>query len=288
MPSSSHNSVPATDKPRRRWVVLRATLGGALLTVTSACASVATTPATPPPAGQRPAGAGQRPVSAAVPGIPDLPDVVTVVPFQLYQPDASVGWIYFQAELDGRRGTFSLDTGSPRFWLNPEYLRPSATGGIDTVAAGDPTQQGFVTVHTMHIGTLVQHLDTTDVGPPVPYPTNGNIMRFVGHELGTFGLPAMEPFETIIDYVHQRLILIRLDTAGQRLAAVPAYTPAYTMPLMPVNEHWWGVAAHTGDSVGTLVDTGGADHAGVLGFAFLNRLRVVGFNLRTRQLIVYR
>ena len=30
-------------------------------------------------------------------------------------------------------------------------------------------------------------------------------------------------FETILDYVHQRVVLIRLDSTGHRLAAVPAY-----------------------------------------------------------------
>ena len=36
--------------------------------------------------------------------------------------------------------------------------------------------------------------------------------------LGFLGLSAIESFETIIDYVHRRLILIRLDRAGRRLA----------------------------------------------------------------------
>ena len=34
----------------------------------------------------------------------------------------------------------------------------------------------------------------------------------------------MTAFETIIDYVHQRLIFIRVDSTGKRLASAPGYT----------------------------------------------------------------
>ena len=161
-----------------------------------------------------------------------------------------------------------------------------------------------------------------------------------GQHLGSLGLPALEPFETVIDYVHQRLILIRLDTAGRRVAAVPAVTPRTTIPLVPVQE-WWGVVARLGERVDSLMlDTGNGvneltattrealgahlvpagqdpmfhvpcwtlDHlvvadqtvtaspfdtgdAGrdfdILGPPFLRQFGLVGFNLRTRQLILY-
>ena len=49
--------------------------------------------------------------------------------------------------------------------------------------------------------------------------------------LGMLGLPMMAPFETVIDYTHQRLTLIPVDTAGRRLVAVPMYTPVTTLPM---------------------------------------------------------
>ena len=321
---------PSVTGQCQRWVLVP------VVCLLAACAATQGTAGTAPrplalPQDSRP----RSPSSRALSGIPLLPDVVTVVPFTLFHHGGvDLGWIQVTAEVDGRWGTYTLDTGSARFWLNAEYLRPSATGGIDTVTGHEPPgtpAKGFVTVHTLRIGTFVQHLDTSGIGPPVPRgPRNGNIDKFVGHELGTLGLPAMEPFETIIDYGRQRLILIRLDPQGRRLASVPAYTPVGTVPLVPANIDpanagvnaffWWGLVGRRGGKADSLaLDTGtpgqwspttqaqashqleqlvrtGHDtrtvsfdgiYEGNLGYAFLRPLGVVGFNLRTRQLILY-
>ena len=184
--------------------------------------------------------------------VPTPPTLVTVVPFQLYY-----GFVLVPAEIDGHRGTFLLDTGAPFIALNSQYLH-AGPQGIDTVPAVPavtPPREGVnVTVHTLRVGTLLEHLDSTDVGPPEPVnPTNATIMtdsrmqQFGRPVLGWLGLPALAPFQTIIDYVHQRLVLIRLDAAGHPLAAVPAYTPATTLSLVPVMDwgegkgRWWGV-----------------------------------------------
>ena len=283
--------------------------------------------------------------SAPLPGIPHRPDVVTVVPFQpfrdvghLWGQDDTIPWIMVQAEVDGHRGTFSLDTGSPVIFLGAAYLRPSPTSGLDTAMMGDP-QTGNVTVHTVRLGTLVQHLDSTVAGLPsrAGYATNAQVQDDPADgELGNLGLTALEPFETIVDYRHQRVVLIRLDRGGRRLVAVPAYTPAGSVPLIPstvpghATEHsHWGIEVRRGDIVDSIiVDTGSptsdipesdqwrvADqlkhalltdpHSGhrpprtvtvsgekgamnLLCAPFLNRLGVVGFNVRTRQLILYR
>ena len=77
--------------------------------------------------------------------------------------------------------------------------------------------------------------------------------------LGWLGLPALEPFETIIDYTHQRLVFIRLDQAGHRLAQVPAYTSVTTLPLIPIkNFGIWGLLARVEDTVteSLFIDTG--------------------------------
>jgi hypothetical protein len=305
--------VPATGV--RRWVVLRTILGGALLTVASACASVATTPATPPPAGQRPAGAGQRPVSAAVPGIPDLPDVVTVVPFywKANETELEQTKVVIPADVDGRRGNFVLDLGAPRLNLNRTFLQPSPTGGVDTVtdANRSPEHHGEDSVHvTLRIGTLIDSFVEPTIGGPNPRQINaflnhmwGNFSWVFAPRLGNVSLSVLEPFETIIDYTHRRVVLIRLDPAGHRLAPVPAYTPKWTAPLidMPLAHdarQWWGIAVRPDNTVDTLtsanntetkmMDTGTpTNDEDILGYPFLSQLGIVGFNHRTHQFILY-
>ena len=270
--------------------------------------------------------------SAPIPGIPNQPDLVTVVPFHAFK---GTPWIMIQAEVDGHRGTFSLDTGSPVFFLNARYLRSSPTGGLDTITAGSQGE-GVVTVHTLRVGTLVQHIDSivTGLPPTAPLSTNAIVQDYPDNGiLGNLGLTGLEPFETIIDYVHQRVIFVRLDKAGRRLVAVPAYTPAGTVPLLPGSlfssrpQHW-GIQVHRDTAMDTIiVDTGApttdivegdqqqaADQlkqaivtshnsgtlfngvipvhgkkgqVNLLGAQFLSRLGVVGFNLRTHQLILY-
>jgi hypothetical protein len=162
---------------------------------------------------------------------------------------------------------FFLDSGSPLVLLNNAYWRLDPTTGVDTLQTGDPLTPGhtFVNVHTMRVGSLVYHFDTTHVesagqfrNNAIVWPKEDRFQSFNPPVLGFFGQPALAPFETIIDYTHQRLVLIRLDSAGRRRVPVPAYTPATTIPLVvaPSGQHY-GVMA----SIGTVqqeldIDTG--------------------------------
>jgi hypothetical protein len=182
-------------------------------------------------------------------------DAVTVVPFTVDDPDN--GAILLPAELGGHRGIVLLDTGTPiGGLLNRQYVKPNAAGGLDTVLAGEPIPQNQVTLHVpVRIGTL-----------QTPNPVNVLVADDSGFarnhrfqsSIGRIGLAALKPFDAIIDYAHQRLILIRLDSAGHRLAAVPAYTPTRTIPLIhPVSQPHWGVEGRIGGVLDTLVlDTG--------------------------------
>ena len=226
----------------------------------------------------------QQPVSTTV---TSTAEVVTVVPFTLMD-----GYILVHASVDGHQGTFLLDTGSPAIFLNPEYLRillpderarqEFARRQLDTVRLGeDQTPNTRVIVRTLQLGSLRLRLDPRDAGPPTPWPTNamtaapGWLALFERSPyppvLGTLGLPVLEPFETIIDYARQQLILIRLDATGQRLGPVRAYVPAQRLSLLPLRtrragtapaladtvSQWWGVAARLGGALDTLlVDTG--------------------------------
>jgi hypothetical protein len=123
----------------------------------------------------------------------------------------------------------------------------------------------------------------------------------------------LEPFETIVDYTHRCLVLIRLDKAGHRLVKVPSYTPKWTAPLIDVGNdgtkewesgmQWWGVHVKsdmnvrytldlkrtTNNTELRAIDTGAPDNGDdLVGYPFLSRLGVVGFNHRTHQFILYR
>jgi hypothetical protein len=184
--------------------------------------------------------------------------------------DETIPWVMVQAEVDGHRGTFSFDTGSPLVFLNSSYLRSTPTGGLDTLTTGSEQHEN-VTIHTLRIGTLVQHIDSTVTGlpPKTSSGTNAQVRHFPADgELGNLGLTAMEPFETIIDYVHQRIIFIRLDKAGRRLVEVPAYTPAGSVPLvpstLPPNEpEWWGIQVHHGTAIDSVIVDTGSPHSDI-------------------------
>lgn len=177
-----------------------------------------------------------------------------------------------------------LDTGAPVIILNAEYLQVTEWVGrdtvrqLDTLRPGDaPTPgQARLTVHTLQLGTLQIALDTTNVGSPTLLPYNAKLASEASEHkaapkgvtmLGILGLPAWESVETIIDYAHRRLILIRLDAAGRRLARVPRYTPVQRIPLLPVRmkggaiedalPEWWGIPARLGGVLDTvMLDTG--------------------------------
>ncbi|HXC24894.1 MAG TPA: hypothetical protein VNU46_03190, partial [Gemmatimonadaceae bacterium] len=181
-----------------------------LLTTLSLLALPACTPQKRPPTG------------SPSPVVSPQAAAVTVVPFTVDDPDN--GAILLPAELGGRRGIVLLDTGTPGGGLlNRQYVKPNPTGGLDTVLAGEPIPQNPIYVNVpVRIGTL-----------QTPHPVNVVVIDDSGFaqnhrfqsSIGRIGLAGLEPFDAIIDYAHQRLVLIRLDAAGHRLAAVPAYTP---------------------------------------------------------------
>jgi hypothetical protein len=192
-----------------------------------------------------PQGGDRSPPAQTVPGIPDQPDLVTTVPFQSVD-----GMIFFQAAVDERKGVYLLDTGSPTPFFLP---RPedSTTNGLQPIEA-----------HTLHIGTL-----SADIGPTVGLgganafiQDNENFHR-TGWEsaIGAIGLNALLPFEVIIDYPQQRLTFVRLDSAGHRRVALPAYTPVRTVPLtlsMEFGEHYMLRGDAGGEQGDFLLDTG--------------------------------
>jgi hypothetical protein len=302
------NRSSPTLPPRARWIY---PLVRVLAAVTSVSPPAALTLAAQSPSTQDTA-------STQVTGIPNLPNVVTVVPFywKANETDLERTKVIIPAEVDGRRGNFVLDLGDPNLDLNRTFLQPSPTGGVDTVTDANriPEHDGEDSAHvTLRIGTLIDSFVEPTLGGPNPRQINaflnhifGNFSWVFAPRLGNIGLSVLEPFETIIDYTHRRVVLIRLDSAGHRLAAVPAYTPKWTAPLidMPLAHdarQWWGIAVrpfvNTVDTLTSanntetkMMDTGtptNDNDEDILGYPFLSQLGVVGFNHRTHQFILY-
>ena len=272
------------------------------------------------------------------PAVPPRSELVTIVPFyrEAHIIEERNQWaVFIMAEVDGHRGVFMLDTGSPIFSLNRTFLQPSPTGGIDTVTDANRLPDhvgntvdtwGQVHIKDVRIGTL----DVNVVEPTTPASDPRHVNAFLNHiwnnyvfvdtpRLGNIGLSVLEPFETIVDYRRQCVVLIRLDSTGHRLAAVPEYTPKWITPLIDKNSgepgfnhgisgmQYWGIAVYEqeqGDPQSIAVDTAndsndlqrilaidtGSDEVywfGMIGYNFLHKFGAIGFNHRTHQFIGY-
>jgi hypothetical protein len=278
----------------------------------SATTQVAATPAT------------QQTVASQIPGIPNRPDLVTAVPFywKPNETDEEQTKVVIPAEVDGHHGIFIVDIGAPPFFLNRTFLQPSPTGGTDTVTdanripdtAGERPRTWDKVRVMVRIGTLLDTVTdqvmTRLMKGSNPHHFNAFLNHYWGNfgwnfspRLGNIGPSVLEPFETIIDYTHRRVVLIRLDSAGHRLVAVPAYKPIWSTPLVDVERYqdgqqFWGIAVRPDNTLDTLnvaentqtkvMDTGAPGDGELLGYPFLSHLGVVGFNHRTHQFILYR
>jgi hypothetical protein len=265
------------------------------------------------------------------PGIPNLPDLVAIIPFywKPHETAREKTKVVITAEIDGRRGNFILDLGDVPTALNRTYLQPNAAGGVDTVTdsnrvadntprsnylSGDlrPWDRAHVKVR---LGTLVSTFDdpglTKAVGESDPHRYNvilghlwGDFGWVFAPRLGNIGPAVLESFETIIDYPRKRVILIRLDSAGHRMAEVPEYTQRWTTPLLPVpirieGLNYLGIKVRPDNTLDVhnaanntetkVIDTGAPDDSDddILGYPSLSRLGVFGINQRTHQFILY-
>lgn len=222
-------------------------VGSLLTTLTIACASTATTPSAE--------GSVVTRQNATSLILPVLSDDVAVIPFQSVR-----GFILVQTEVNGRHGIFVLDTGCPLVVLNREYVMAKAGGGLDTVTGAQHTgyENGnaeTATVQTLHAGSFPM----TEVHDAMVAKVPGLVLAGTPI-LGILGVSALLPYETILDYRHQRLILIPLNTAGQRITPVAAYEPAATVAMVKsgkeTDQDFW-IQANVGDSPVLLdLDTG--------------------------------
>ncbi len=132
----------------------------------------------------------------------------------------------------------------------------------------------------------------------------GNFGWVFAPRLGNLGPAVFTPFETIVDYTHKRVVLIRLDSAGRRAIDVPAYTRKTSVPLPRVPT---GLGKMSGLSLAVTpcntldttdamknviikqIDTGSPeDGPAILGYPFLSSFGVFGINQQTHEFILYR
>ena len=218
---------------------------------------------------------GRDALPLRIPGIPNQPEMVTVIPFaplKVAGPDCqgAIGRVPIEATVDGRSALFLLDMGSPHVELDPTSFPANPTIKDDPQGEREHVQ--------LRIGTLLDAFDDSALADPAlgPQPSRRvNAKREQGFDKedcwiggpiqGLIGTAALEPFETIIDYEHRRLILIRLDATGHRFVEVPAYTPHWSAPLIDVylqpglqyESHYWGVHGQlAGVDVSWIFDTG--------------------------------
>lgn len=167
------NRSSPTRPARTSWLLF---FMSALALGTSACASTGTVLSAQPTK-----AAGQHAATPLIPGVPNRPDMVTVVPFY-WKPDETDDEktkVVIQADVDGRHGVFIVDLGSPSLMLNRTFLQPSPTGGADTITDANrlPEHSEDDTVHvTMRIGTLLVNFDE-------PAHT-GALQRLYGSRMG--------------------------------------------------------------------------------------------------------
>ncbi|MHB2033889.1 MAG: hypothetical protein ACYCVE_11040, partial [Gemmatimonadaceae bacterium] len=264
-------------------------------------------------------------MASSLTGIPNAPNDVAVVPF-FTKPDETPlekTKAVIEAEIDGHRGVFIFDLGDTPTTLNRTFLQPNTTGGVDTVTAANASPDNTPRTNyesaanfaqydranvTIQVGSLVSHFEdpefmkTLGLTGPKQYNVElghlwGNFGWVFGPRLGNLGPAVFSPFETIVDYAHRRVVLIRLDSAGHRVINVPAYTPRAEVPLLTVPT---GLGAMTGLGVavnpcGKLdtahpennllikqLDTGSAnDNPSILGFPFLSNFGAFGINQKT-------
>lgn len=186
------------------------------------------------------------------------PPGTTTVPIQLVRDGA----VLVPAAVNGHHGIFLLDTGGPAILLNTDYLTVTASGAIDTnvVSRTDTLHPPTGVRHTWEKDSVVVQIGTltTQVVPrtaraaiqggPMAVGAGVHFLSVLAGQpvLGILGLPALAPYETIIDYTHHRLTLIPVDSAGKRLVAVPYYTATEAVPMFSDGGDWF-VKARMGD-----------------------------------------
>lgn len=138
--------------------------------------------------------------------------------------------ITVRARLDTLEGNFFFDTGASSLLLNYRYVdRPTGSATVNAAGiTGKVRILGTTKVDTF----LLDNLLATNV--PAEYIDMAHIERSKRLELvGIIGYRVFAGFEVLFDYASKRLVLIRTDSKGNPLEALPnwEYQLAGNIPL---------------------------------------------------------
>ena len=143
------------------------------------------------------------------------------VPFQM-----AGKLLVVQAEIDGKKGDFILDSGAPLLFLNQEYFK--APNGENTVSSNAKGATGSLTGMSYYKAKIFNWSGITISDKDIPTIDISHIEKNSGDKqiLGLIGFNLLEKYAVTFDYQNKKLIL---QQAGAEEAAKPVYTTAFTM-----------------------------------------------------------
>jgi len=148
----------------------------------------------------------------------------------IYIPFTLVGHLMIvEAQADGRKGNFIVDTGSERLLLNKEYL-PELLPGKPITAIGNT---GILSGTEEHVDSL--YLDQLYITDLIAHVVDLNHIEIKKNTkvLGILGYNVFRQFELFIDSPNARIVLSRVDKNGKRLdPALPWEIPYDSMSFV--------------------------------------------------------
>ncbi len=146
-----------------------------------------------------------------------------IIPFEIYK-----GLIFIEAEIDGQRGQFMLDTGSPTILLN-SYRFSNLTKSKYTVTG---VNGEIKDIQSKFVKSLKVKEVEWNRFEAVAFDMIHLEQSCRRQLLGLLGYSAFKNFELMIDYQSKELTLFKLDKRGNRLQksnAKPLKTASFKM-----------------------------------------------------------
>jgi hypothetical protein len=144
-----------------------------------------------------------------------------VIPFTVYK-----GLIFIEAKVDGKRGQFMLDTGSPTIFLNSYRFSNLAKSEYSVTGVNGNIKE----VHSKAVQSLDARQIKWENFDAVAFDMTHLEQLCRRQLLGLLGYSAFKNFEMMIDYEKKELTLFRLDKRGNRLK-LSSQKPLATHPF---------------------------------------------------------
>lgn len=168
----------------------------------------------------------QRQAIAASAAVLDVPAAGVIVPFVESEPLPAI-----DLRIDGKVGTFLIDTGAPDVTLDPDFAKAlglTLTGASRGTFLGGKTAPVFhATAQRIDVGPVALH----DIKVTI-LPTRGMRMFSARVVDGVVGTVFLSRFLSTIDYPNHRLVL------RPRTAALPDSARVTVVPIWLVGDHF--------------------------------------------------